>query len=57
MALSVGVTCAIATRLLIDGNLSLSKPGVLALYTKDICHPIRELLEKEGMVMVEMQAA
>lgn len=53
MALSVGVTCGIATQLLIDGHSALCKPGVLAPYMKDICDPFRELLAKEGIVMVE----
>ena len=53
MALSVGVTCGIATQLLMDCHPALSKPGVLAPYTKDICDPIRILLEKEGVKMVE----
>jgi saccharopine dehydrogenase (NADP+, L-glutamate forming) len=57
MALSVGLTCGIATQLLIDRHPSLSKPRVLAPYTKGICNPTRELLEIEGVVMVEMQAA
>jgi saccharopine dehydrogenase (NADP+, L-glutamate forming) len=53
MALSVGVTCGIATQLLLDGHPALSKPGVLAPYKKEICDPIRELVEKEGVKMVE----
>jgi saccharopine dehydrogenase (NADP+, L-glutamate forming) len=57
MALSVGVTCGIATQLLIDNHPSLRKPGVLAPYTTDICDPIRELVEKEGIKMVEQKAA
>lgn len=53
MALSVGVTCGIATQLLLNEHPALRKPGVLAPYTKDICDPIREFLEKEGVVLVE----
>ncbi len=53
MALAVGVTCGIATQLLLDGHPALSTHGVLAPYHKEICDPIRELLEKEGIVMVE----
>ena len=53
MALAVGVTCGIATQLLLDGHPALSTHGVLAPYHKDICDPIRELVEKEGVVMVE----
>lgn len=32
---------------------ALSKHGVLAPYHKDICDPIRELVEKEGIKMIE----
>jgi saccharopine dehydrogenase (NADP+, L-glutamate forming) len=55
MALSVGVTCGIATQLLMDNHPALRKPGVLAPYTKEICDPIRELVKKEGIVMVEQK--
>lgn len=53
MALSVGVTCGIATQLLLDGLPSIRKPGVMAPYTTDMCDPIRALVEKEGIKMVE----
>lgn len=53
MALSVGVTCGIAAQLLLDDHPALTKPGVLAPYTKEICDPIRALVEKEGVKMVE----
>lgn len=56
MALALGVTCGIATQLLLDGHPALSKPGVLAPYTKEICDPIRALVEKEGVKMVEQIA-
>ena len=56
MAKSVGVTCGIATQLLLDGNKALNVPGVLAPYKKEICDPIRELVEKEGIKMVERVA-
>ena len=54
MQLSVGVTCGIATQLLLDGHAGLSATGVLAPYKKAICDPIRVLLEKEGFRMVEI---
>jgi saccharopine dehydrogenase (NADP+, L-glutamate forming) len=57
MAFSVGVTCGIATQLLIYGHPALNKPGVLAPYTRDICDSVRDLLEKEGVVVVEKQVA
>ncbi|EPE35902.1 Glyceraldehyde-3-phosphate dehydrogenase-like, C-terminal [Glarea lozoyensis ATCC 20868] len=57
MSLSVGVTCGIATQLLLDGHPALNVPGVLAPYTKEICDPIRDLLEQEGVKMVEKQVS
>ena len=56
MALSVGVTCGIAAQLLLDGHPALRKLGVLAPYTKEMCDPIRALVEKEGVKMVEQVA-
>jgi saccharopine dehydrogenase (NADP+, L-glutamate forming) len=53
MALSVGVTCGIAAQLLLDGHPAFTKPGVLAPYEKEICDPIRALVEKEGVKVVE----
>ncbi|KAH9934612.1 saccharopine dehydrogenase [Amylocystis lapponica] len=51
MALHVGLPCGIAVQLVLDGVLS--EPGVHAPYTKEICDPIREVLESEGLGMVE----
>lgn len=53
MSKSVGVTCGIATQLLLDGHPALSTPGIITPYKKEICDPIRELLEREGIIMVE----
>lgn len=53
MARTVGVTCGIATQLLLSGEPALNVSGVLAPYTSEICDPIRKLLEKEGISMVE----
>lgn len=53
MALSVGVTCGIATQLLLDGAPAVRKAGVHAPYDEDMCDTIRELVEKEGIKMVE----
>ncbi|KAK9240394.1 Saccharopine dehydrogenase [Lipomyces kononenkoae] len=53
MALSVGLTCGIATQLLLDGHPALNTPGLLAPYRKEICDPIREIVEREGIKMVE----
>lgn len=53
MSKSVGVTCGIATQMLLDGYPALNTPGVLAPYEKEICDPIREKLEREGIKMVE----
>ncbi|KAF9069486.1 spermidine synthase [Rhodocollybia butyracea] len=51
MALTVGLPCGIATQLVLDGVLSMK--GVHAPYTKEICDPIRERLEAEGVGLVE----
>lgn len=53
MSLSVGVTCGIATKLLLDGHPAFNKPGVLAPYSPDMCDEIRAKLEPEGIKMVE----
>ncbi|KAJ0297366.1 hypothetical protein COL516b_010783 [Colletotrichum fioriniae] len=53
MARTVGVTCGIATQLLLDSEPALNMPGVLAPYTSGICDPIRKILEKEGISMIE----
>ena len=53
MAKSVGTTCGIATQLLLSGLPSLQGPGIVTPYTEDICGPIREQLEKNGLTMVE----
>ncbi|ESK84188.1 saccharopine dehydrogenase [Moniliophthora roreri MCA 2997] len=52
MALTVGLPCGIATQLILDGRFEAFK-GVWAPYSKEICDPIREVLEKEGVGMVE----
>lgn len=51
MALTVGVPCGIATQLVLDGVINT--PGVLQPYTKEICEPIRAILESEGLGLVE----
>jgi spermidine synthase len=51
MALTVGLPCGIATQLVLDGVLST--PGVQAPYSKEICDPIREKLESEGLALTE----
>ncbi|KAK3937024.1 Saccharopine dehydrogenase [Diplogelasinospora grovesii] len=53
MALSVGVTCGVATQLLLDGHPALDKPGILAPYQKEMCDPIREIVETEGVKLVQ----
>lgn len=53
MAKSLGLTCGIAAHLLFDGHKALNVPGVWAPYDKAICELIRELVEKEGIKMVE----
>ncbi|EME80880.1 uncharacterized protein MYCFIDRAFT_54301 [Pseudocercospora fijiensis CIRAD86] len=53
MSLSVGVTCGIATQLLLDGHPAFNTPGILAPYSDEICEPIRERIEQEGIKMIE----
>lgn len=52
MSRTVGVPCGIAVQLILDGTLQLA-PGIHAPYTKEICDPIREQLEREGLQLVE----
>ncbi|KAK8017750.1 saccharopine dehydrogenase [Apiospora rasikravindrae] len=54
MAKSVGVTCGIATQLLVDGHPVIAKPGVVAPYTKEICDLLREQVEREGIEFKEV---
>jgi len=51
MAVLVGVPCGIATQLVLDGVIK--RPGVIQPYDAEICEPIRALVEKEGLGMVE----
>jgi saccharopine dehydrogenase (NADP+, L-glutamate forming) len=51
MAKTVGVPCGIAVQLILDGRLTAT--GVLAPMTNEINEPIMELLEQEGIGMVE----
>lgn len=53
MSKSVGVTCGIASQLLLDGVPAFNVPGVRAPYGEEICYPIRVLLEGEGITLVE----
>ena len=51
MARYVGIPCGIAVQLVLDGFFKA--PGIYAPHTKDICDPIRAILESEGMGLVE----
>lgn len=51
MARTVGIPCGIAVQLVLDGKLNT--PGILTPYTKEICDPIREILESEGLGLTE----
>jgi saccharopine dehydrogenase (NADP+, L-glutamate forming) len=53
MSRSVGITCGIATQMLLNGDSAFTKPGVLAPYTKEMCDPIREKTEAEGIKFIE----
>ncbi len=56
MSRSVGLTCGIATQLVLDGHESFRTPGVLAPHTKSLCDPIRIILAREGIEMVEKKS-
>ncbi|KAF7318929.1 Saccharopine dehydrogenase [Mycena chlorophos] len=51
MALTVGIPCGISCQLILDGVINT--PGVHAPYSKEICDPIREKVEAEGLGLVE----
>jgi len=51
MAKTVGVPCGIAAQLVLDGRIA--RKGVLAPMDAEINTPIMELLEREGISMVE----
>lgn len=53
MSKSVGITCGIATQMLLDGNPVIAKPGVVVPYTKDLCDALRVKVETEGIKLVE----
>ena len=55
MARTVGVPCDIVTQLVLAGVLST--PGVRAPYTKEICDPIREVLERDDVMSTTNAAA
>lgn len=51
MSFTVGVTCGIATRLVLEGKIT--RPGVLSPITPDIYQPILDKLEERGVAMTE----
>lgn len=51
MSKTVGVTTAIATRMVLDGEVK--HKGVLSPIYPDIYNPLLQRLEKQGVVMVE----
>jgi len=53
MAKLVGVPCAIATKLILEGHPGLKKVGIVAPYSKEVCDPIRLELNKEGISLTE----
>lgn len=53
MSKSVGLTCGIATHILLNGDPAFNKPGVLAPYSREICKPIRTRVEAEGIKLIE----
>ncbi|KAF7551740.1 hypothetical protein G7Z17_g4774 [Cylindrodendrum hubeiense] len=53
MSKAVGVTCGIATQLVLDGFPPFNKTGVLAPYNREMCDAIRVNVEAEGIKLVE----
>ncbi|RDX51164.1 Saccharopine dehydrogenase [Lentinus brumalis] len=51
MARYVGVPCGIAVQFVLDGFFKA--PGIYAPHTKEICDPLREQVEAQGMGLVE----
>ena len=51
MAKTVGMTCAIGTRLILENKIS--ERGVLSPITKEIYVPMMKELERFGVIMVE----
>lgn len=51
MSITVGVTTALATRLVLEGRIK--ERGVLSPTTPEIYEPILDQLEKRGITMVE----
>ncbi|KAL0933585.1 saccharopine dehydrogenase [Colletotrichum truncatum] len=53
MSKSVGITCGIATQLLLDGHPAIAKPGIVAPYTKELCDALRAKVEAENITLIE----
>ena len=51
MAKAVGIPCGISVQLVLDGVIKTT--GILAPYTKELCDPLRKILESEGIGMIE----
>ena len=56
MSKLVGVTCGVATQLVLDGHPAFAKPGVFGPYTEDVCKPLREKLLAENIALVEQMS-
>ncbi|RYP46294.1 hypothetical protein DL768_007461 [Monosporascus sp. mg162] len=53
MSKLVGITCGVATQMVLDGHPAFAKPGVFGPYTEDICNPLRTKLLAEDIFLVE----
>lgn len=53
MSKSVGVTCGIATQMLLDRHPAIDHPGIVVPYTQELCDAIRLRVEAEGIRLVE----
>jgi saccharopine dehydrogenase (NADP+, L-glutamate forming) len=50
---ALGITCGLATQMLLDGFAPSKEPGILAPYTPEICDHLREKVEVEGIKLIE----
>ncbi|RYP89517.1 hypothetical protein DL770_004336 [Monosporascus sp. CRB-9-2] len=53
MSKLVGITCGVATQMVLDGHPAFAKPAVFGPYTEDICNPLRTKLLAENIFLVE----
>ncbi len=53
MSKSFGITYKMATQILLDKHPAISRPAIVAPYTKELCDALREKVEAEGIKLFE----